>query len=171
MINWLHTLFEKEGSKPSLYTKVGSPMKDEFLLEYAKDGTRDLKKVGESNLYEKIQSHKDSVDIYKLLDRYRNGDLEALDSVKGQYMDIVDAPKTLAESYRFVNNASEFFKKLPLEVRSKYDHNPSKFISAFGTDDFTETMKSVFKDDHVDVIVQPVETVQPAEPVGGDDNA
>lgn len=135
--NWLHR------SESSLRSNPGSPFKSEKLLQVV-DGRYDLVEVGQSNLYNEIQSHKDSCDIYKLLERFQAGDVSALSKVAGQYMDITDAPKTLAEAYSFVSNAEKFFSKLPLKLREAYDHDPSKFIADLGSSRCNDLLSEAF---------------------------
>ncbi len=135
--NWLHRVESPIRSNP------GSPLKPDKLLQLV-DGRYELVEVGKSNLYNQIQSHKDSCDIYKLLERYQNGDVSALSQVVGQYMDITEAPKTLAEAYTFVGNAEKFFSKLPIKVRDAYDHDPSKFISDLGSSRCNDLLSEAF---------------------------
>lgn len=137
MINWLHTIFIE---RPRKFINSGSRIKDEYLLKDI-DGKMELVKVSESNLYEYIQSHKDSVDINKMLERYRQGDITALDRVKAQYLDLDGAPENLAEMYSFVRNTSAFFETLPLSVREEYEHNVSKFVADIGSEHFINLFK------------------------------
>ena len=138
--NWLH----REPS--TIRSNSGSPFKVDKLLQLV-DGRYELVEVGKSNLYEEIQSHKDSCDIYKLLERYQNGDVSALSKVAGQYLDITDAPKTLAEAYTFVSNAERFFSKLPLKLREVYDFDASKFVGDLGTDRCNSLLSEFFGSD------------------------
>ena len=148
MINWLHTIFDKSVKFDEPTSVVGSVYKlEKQLVDH--NGQRDLEIVGKTDFYEYIQSHKDSVDINVLLSRYQQGDISALDRVKGQYLDISEAPKSLAEMYSFVNNASEFFNKLPLEVRKEYSFNPASFIADIGSDRWNELMQPKQDDDFV----------------------
>lgn len=152
MINWLHTIFDKSVKSDEPTSVVGSIYKLEKQL-VDREGQRDLEVVGKTDFYQYIQSHKDSVDINVLLGRYQQGDVSALDRVKGQYLDISEAPKSLAEMYSFVSNASEFFNKLPLDVRKEYDFNPASFIADIGSDRWNELMQPK-KDD--DIVVESV---------------
>lgn len=124
--NWLHR------AESAIRSNSGSPFKSEKLLQIV-DGRYELIEVGKSNLYNEIQSHKDSCDIYKILERFQAGDVSALSQVVGQYLDITDAPKNLAEAYTFIGNAEKFFSKLPLKLREEYDFDPSKFVSDLGS--------------------------------------
>lgn len=140
MIKFTNWLLRPESTFRS---NSGSPFKADKLLQVV-DGRYELVEVGQSNLYNEIQSHKDSCDIYKLLERFQSGDLSALSKVVGQYMDITDAPKTLAEAYTFVGNAEKFFSKLPLSIRDAYDHDPSKFISDLGSSRCNDLLSKAF---------------------------
>lgn len=145
MLNWLERVFDRETvfSAPGEFrpsSNAGSPMKRERVLR-DDNGVLSLETVGQTSLYDEIQAHKDSVDINKILERYRQGDVTALDRVKAQYLDIADAPKSLAEMYSFVQNCSKFFEQLPLAVREEYDHNPAKFVADIGSDRFVELFK------------------------------
>lgn len=135
--NWLYR------DDSSIRSNPGSPLKSDKILQIV-DGRYDLVEVGKSNLYNEIQSHKDSCDIYKLLERYQAGDLSALSKVAGQYMDITDAPTTLAEAYTFIGNAEKFFSKLPLKLREEYDFDPSKFVSDLGSDHCNSLLATAF---------------------------
>lgn len=137
MVNWLEKAFngliDDVMARPRSH--VGSRFKNKRQL-VDNHGVMELQTVGKQNLYEEIQSHKDSVDINKMLERYRSGDVTALDRVKAHYLDLEGAPRTLAEMYSFVKNTTAFFDTLPLEVRKRYDFNPSNFVADIGSDEF-----------------------------------
>lgn len=89
----------------------GSPIKKEYQLRETKDGM-DLVEVGETNLYRYIQSHADSVDIHKILERCALiGDYGLLERAPGVYMDITEMPKSLAEAYDQIQNARDLLKE------------------------------------------------------------
>ena len=83
---------------------------------------------GTENLYESIQSHKDSCDIHVLLARYQNGDVEALSQRQGHYGDFTEMPKTYAELLNTVISGRSYFDSLPVETREKFDHSFEKFM-------------------------------------------
>ena len=68
---------------------------------------------GVNNRYDEIQSHRESVELSVLLQRYAQGDETALNKVQGVYEDIVDSPKTLADIYEYVKDAENSFNDLP----------------------------------------------------------
>lgn len=90
------------------------------------------------NLYSEIQSHKESVDINCILERFERGDMNVLNRRTGIYLDVTDMPKSYAEMYQRIMDAEAHFKALPLDVREKFHHSPQEFFAAIGTDKWTD---------------------------------
>lgn len=111
----------------------GTPIKDEFIGRYAKDGSIELVPNGQTNMYQFIQSHADSVDIHVLLQRYRNGDDLALNRVQGFYADVADMPKSFADVLNVVQDGERHFMSLPKDVRAQFDHSFAKWLAAMGS--------------------------------------
>lgn len=137
LMNWLNAVYDGDRGRTS--TEFGSRYKRERVLKDI-NGIPHLDDCGKSDLYEYIQSHKDSVDINVILERYQNGDITALDRTKGQYLDVANAPKSLAEMYSFIKNCTTFFDGLPLKVRQEYDFNPAAFVADIGSKRFMDLM-------------------------------
>lgn len=148
--------------KERVYCSSGDPIKLLYGLEVDKDGVTQLVEKGKYDLYEFIQSHADSVDIHKILERFQNGDVDALNKYQGYYADITDAPKTFAEALNTVIKAKDLFNSLPLDVREQFDHSPEKFIASLGTQKFLDAVgaKSPILSDSVE---KPVESVEKSE--------
>lgn len=108
----------------------GSRMVKKYSGRYDEHGRIILEETGEENLYDYIQSFKDSTDIHVLLKRYANGDSEALAKVQGFYADVTEMPKNFAEVLNIVNDGENFFASLPVEIRSKFGHNFGEFMVA-----------------------------------------
>lgn len=137
MVNWLEKAFN--GLIDDVLIRPKSNVGSRFKLKRQlvdNHGVMELQVVGKANLYEEIQAHKESVDINTILERYKNGDVTALDRIKAHYLDLEGAPRTLAEMYSFIRNTAAFFDTLPLEIRKKYDFNPSNFVADIGSEDF-----------------------------------
>lgn len=148
--------------KERVYCSSGDPIKLLYGLEVDDKGVSDLVVKGKFDLYDFIQSHADSVDIHKILERFENGDVDALNKYQGYYADITDAPKTFAEALNTVIKAKDLFNSLPLEVRAKFDHSPEQFIASLGTQKFIDAVgqKSPTLPDSVE---KPVESVEKSE--------
>ena len=95
-----------------------------------KDGKVHVVVTGKTNLYEKIQASKDDTLIYNILDRFAAGDVSVLQRHQGFYADLTDMPKTLAEAQQSLITAENYFNKLPLDVRSEFNHSFSEFLAS-----------------------------------------
>lgn len=91
---------------------------------------------GTVNIYDEIQSHRQSVEPSTLLQRYAQGDVTALNQIEGVYADVVDMPSTYAELFNRVRDAENSFNALPEDVRSLFDNSPVSFWQSIGTPEF-----------------------------------
>lgn len=124
-------------------TEPGSGIKEEFQLRITDDG-EDLVKIGESSLYDYIQSHADSVDIHKILERCAMmDDYSMLNRLPAQFMDVTEMPKNLAEAHAAVQDARNYFNALPLEIRQEYENNFTMFLQDLGSDHFIKLCEDV----------------------------
>lgn len=105
---------------------VTTPIYEERLV----DGVTRLVKAGETNLYEYVQSSKEDTLIYNLLDRFAKGDVTALTSRRGQFIDVTGMPTTLAEAQQVMINATEKFNHLSDEVKAKFGYDVNEYINA-----------------------------------------
>ena len=119
---------------------VGSPVRTLYGGRYDANGRVVLEEKGRENLYDYIQSFRDSVDLNVILARFSNGDTEALSKAQGFYADVTDFPKTMADALNRINECEEMFKSLPLEVRQKFDCSFEQFLSQSGSEDWLEKM-------------------------------
>ena len=121
------------------FTNSGSPIAPVYKLT----ADNDLEVDGEVNLYDEIQSHADSVDIYTILSRFEQGDESVLSKRNGQYVDLTELPTTFAEMHQKIIDATNEFNALPLEIRSEYEFNVSKFIADIGSEHWFNLMNPV----------------------------
>lgn len=91
---------------------------------------------GTVNIYDEIQSHRESVELSTLLQRYAQGDISALNQMEGVYADVVDMPSTYAELFNRVRDAENSFNALPEDIRSLFDNSPVSFWQSIGTPEF-----------------------------------
>ena len=154
--------FTQFSVKKRFFSNPGDPIKPLYGLEVDKDGVTQLVEKGKYDLFDYIQSHKDTVDIHKILERFENGDVDALNKYQGYYGDITEAPKTFAEALNAVIKAKDLFNTLPLEVRAEFNHNPEEFIASLGTEKF---YKAVGAESPTlpDSVEKPVESVEKSE--------
>ena len=85
----------------------GSPVKVLYRGKYDANGRVVLEKSGEENLYDYIQSFRDSVDLNVILARFSNGEVDALSKAQGFYADVTDFPKNMAEALNRINQTEQ----------------------------------------------------------------
>lgn len=82
--------------------------------------------------YENMQKFKDDCDVYKILQRYENGDpdvIEKLSAKGGQFGDFSDLPTDIIDIKNKLNSAESLFNSLPLEDREACGNNVNVFLS------------------------------------------
>ncbi|WGL31257.1 internal scaffolding protein [Dipodfec virus UOA04_Rod_845] len=125
---------------PPVFQEPGSPEKLVYSPRYTSEGVLDLAVTGKENLYEFIQSHKESTDIHVLLDRFANGEEDVLSRLQGFYADVSDMPKTYAEVLNAVIAGEETFARLPVEVKRRFDNSFAVWLASMDSPDFSERM-------------------------------
>lgn len=123
-----------------LYQEPGSRIRIVYSPRYDDNGVLDLVVSGQENLYEYIQSHKESTDIHVLLNRFVNGETDVLSRVQGFYADASNMPKTYAEVLNAVISGEEAFARLPVDIKQRFDNSFSVWLSSFDSPDFAEKM-------------------------------
>lgn len=133
--------FDNRYRKPKAFrSNHGDPVKVLYSPEFDKNGVMTLKESGRENLYDFIQSHKDSVDIHKILQRFEEGDVNALSKIQGQFGDFSQFPKTYAEMLNQVIEGENAFNGLPLEVREKFGFSFQQWLASAGSDEWKSKM-------------------------------
>lgn len=117
---------------------AGSKIITEHRLVMDKDGIDHLVKDNKINIYERIQASAEQSDINNIVRRAKAGDPLALNQVKGEYMNVLGAPKNLREAQEFVINAQRQFNNLPLETKKAFDMDPKKYVAMYGTKEFED---------------------------------
>lgn len=118
----------------------GDRVKIEYQLRVTDSG-KTLVETGKTDLYEYIQSHADSVDIHKILERCAMmDDYSLLNRMPSQFMDVSEMPKNLAEAYAAVKDAENFFDRMPVNIKEKYDNNFVTFLQDLGSEHFNTTV-------------------------------
>lgn len=128
-------------------TETGRPFHMEYEIHIDENGHKTLHTTGETNLYAKIQESLEGTLIENILDRVRLGDKEALERVQGKYIDMEKLPKSLMEAQNKIIEIKNEFYKLPVEMRSKFDNSPEKYVQMFGTQEWKDII--IPKQDHI----------------------
>lgn len=115
-------------------TDSGSPEYTVYIAD--EDGNPVIS--GKNNLYDEIQSHRESTELAVLLQRYMQGDETALNKLQGVYEDVTEYPRTFAELYQRVHDAEQSFNSLPPDLRAIFENSPVNFWQSMGTPDFNK---------------------------------
>lgn len=123
-------MFRTQFDRIRVRSNVGSPIHILYSPVVDKSGNFTLNESGRENIYEFIQSHKDSVDIHVLMQRFENGDASVFSRVQGSYGDFTNLPKSFAEMLNVIIAGQSYFDSLSVDERAKYDHSFEKFIAS-----------------------------------------
>lgn len=118
----------------SFTTNAGNPIRQDYVSD--EDGNPI--QSGQTNLYDEIQSHRASVELSTLLQRYAAGDETALNKIEGIYADVADAPSSLNELQERVRQVQDYFRDLPEGLRELFDDDPIQYVMSVGTTEFLD---------------------------------
>ena len=124
-------------------SEPGSGEKILYSPEFDRSGVMTLKKSGKEDFYAFIQSHKDSVDLHKIMDRFNAGDTAALQKVQGMFGDFSQMPQTYAGLLNHMIEAGQTFMSLPLETREKFGQSFHAWLAQAGSESWLEAMGMV----------------------------
>lgn len=133
--------FRNKYERKVIFTCHGNEIEEEWELQVNEKGIKEPVKVGEINVHEEINSHRDSVDLNLLIARYNAGDTEALNKRVASYFDATEMPKTLAEAYRIAENGKNVFEKLTPEIKEKFNNDYGQFLNSFGSSAFIDAFR------------------------------
>ncbi len=118
------------------------PTGDGFVPEFALDDNDELVETGKHSLYDEIQSHRDECTLETLLARALNGDANALNQRQGFYADISNAPQTLSEVSRHLEDVSKLKEEVPADILSALEKaDTSEAVSKIQSDFLAYLMK------------------------------
>lgn len=98
-----------------------------------------LVKTGVRNTYQERQDLKGQYDIYKMLERYANGDNSVMRN-GAQYIDATAMPSNFHEAYNIMTSQREKFEMLPVEIKQKFGNDWVQWAAQSGTNEWLEKM-------------------------------
>lgn len=124
-----------------------APAGEKFVTEYEISidelGHKSLtQKVALRDIYTPIQESLEETKIENILRRAAAGDENALRARQGQYLDMRNAPTSLAEAQAAIVAAENEWLKLPIEIRKAFDHSFEKFINDYGTEEWNKPFEA-----------------------------
>ena len=123
-------VFETQFREPvRVISNSGSREKITYSPVFDENGVMELVESGRENLYDYIQSFKESTDINVILKKYASGDVSALAKSQGSFFDCTGMPRTYAEMLNTVIAAENTFNSLPVDEREKYGFSFERWLS------------------------------------------
>lgn len=110
-------------------SESGTGIKQEWQLVIDDYGNETFEKCGETNIYEKIQSYADSVDVNRIINRVMQGDSSLLEKVKGFHADVSQMQTDFRELYNLNIRGEKMFDELPAEIKQAFDGSYYKFVT------------------------------------------
>lgn len=133
-------IYSRFRARPMEAAPSGEKEEATFEMQIDEKGHKSIKKNGMTNIYEKIQASYEDTKIENIIARAMGGDSSGLMAHEGQYLDITNAPQTLAEAQQSIQAIKNTFDKLPISVREKYNMSIEKYIADFGSENWMEIM-------------------------------
>lgn len=130
------TIYDRE----RIYSNSGSPEKTIYGSKLLSNGRIATFEKSKEDFYSYIQSFAESVDINNTISKFINGDINALNQRKGEYIDCSEFPTNYAEVLNVINNATNIFNSLPLEERAKFNFNLNEFIVSIGSEKYNHAL-------------------------------
>lgn len=122
-------------------SNVGDRIRQLYEARVDNNGTVDLVEAGRENLYDYIQSFKESCDINTIVKRFAAGDTDVLARRQATYGDFTQLPGTYAELLNTVIQGENYFNSLPLETRAKFNHSFREWMASMDNmQEFVEKM-------------------------------
>lgn len=153
-------------ARDRICTNPGTGVKQLYEARVDNNGSIDLVESGVEDLYDFIQSFKESVDINTIVKRFAAGDTDVLAKRQAHYGDFTQFPSTYAEMLDAVIRGENYFNSLPLDVRKEFNFSFAEWMSAM--DDMPEWMKKmgVSFEDPAQAAPQSTTADDPATPAG-----
>lgn len=121
----------------------GDPIHVIYAPVVMPDGSISLKKSGEENTDDIIESYRMSTDLKMIIQNYLAGDQSALDRYHGLYLDLTEYPKDYREAMDAFLNAEMAFTALPDGIRQKFSNDYRQWLALAGTKEWIDSMTEV----------------------------
>ena len=121
-------------------TDPGSPERILYSAKIKADGSIDVVPSGKENIQEKIEAQRDMTDMSYIIKQIELGNGDILNLNPGEYGDFTKAPKTMAEALQLQIDATKAWYGMPVEIRSRFDNDLTRWLVTAGTDEWNKKM-------------------------------
>lgn len=136
------TFFSRSCRPVAIPVACGCGFAPQYEERIGFDGVLHLVKVGQRDIHSFIQEGKERTLVYNILNRFSQGDISAIQRVKGYYADVTAMPKSLLEVHNFMKTLDANFDSLPAEVKDKFGNSSTEFMKSVENGDFTKILNS-----------------------------
>lgn len=127
------------------YCPSGSRIVNKMHPVSNNQGVRYLEKVGETNLYDYIQSFREEVDLKKIIERCMlTGDGSALNKVQGSYADLTGLPMDLRSAHDILAKARVSYETLDPKIKIHY-RTFEDYLEVFASEENFRTFADLIK--------------------------
>lgn len=146
------------------YSNPGSQLAPVHAIRIDDNGHKTLVDTGEkTDIYLKIISHMDEVDLELLLTRCQAEGYEILNKREAISGDVTLQPKSLLEAAQILQDQENTFNQLPLDVRKEFNFNFNEYIAEASKDIKSWAAKMGYNEPKPEVLDTPTD-----EPEGGE---
>lgn len=124
----------------TFYTDPGSPERILYDGKIMPDGSIEVVATGKENIQDKIESFREQTDMSYIIKQIQLGNGDVLNLSPGEYGDFTKAPKTMAEALQMQIDANKAWYGMPVEIRSRFDNDMTKWLVTAGTDEWNKKM-------------------------------
>lgn len=119
------------------HVKTQSPAGEEIEKTYSyvinSKGAKELQPTGTRNTREEIQADLEETKIENILARVAIGDMTDF-RPDGIYADATQMPNNMIDAMNAMNDLANTWRKVPQEIKAKYNNDLNQFIAASGTE-------------------------------------
>lgn len=136
--------------KVKYYTKDNHPKTKpqkvhfEWVTKYVelfdKNGHPYLEEVETYNQHERTQSYKEQCKVDNIIAAAQRGDLSMFRKTEPTYFDATTMPKSFVDAQNLVIRMKDEFKRMPSEVKEKFNNSPEMYVNMMGTKEFDKIM-------------------------------
>lgn len=133
---FLKSRYQKNKTIPS---NPGTIEKIDYIMKVDKNGHKYLVEGGRTNTQEIIRSHKDEVDINRIMDMVIRGDVSKL-NFNALEMDLTTMPDNMQEFMNAKLLVEQIWGKLDKDIRAAYNNEPEQFLADWGSENFLKNI-------------------------------
>lgn len=115
------------------FSPAGEEVEKTYSYVINNKGAKELQATGTKNTREEIQADLEETKIENILARVAIGDMTDF-RPDGIYADATQMPNNMIDAMNAMNDLANTWRKVPQEIKAKYNNDLNQFIAASGTE-------------------------------------